>query len=106
MFCLQTPQDYEKENSKATKLLPQLRCENGQKGLNMRLPKCKYCGSDKGYFTNIKGTQDYLCNGEPCGAEIETFIESKLATCYGCGKKVLLSDLLKGKCARMDGEGE
>ena len=35
----------------------------------MTLPKCKYCGSDQGYFTKIK---------------------------------VLLSDLLEGKCCKDD----
>ena len=68
----------------------------------MDLPKCKYCGSYKGYFTKIKCVQDYLCNGEPDGMQIKTADESKYATCYGCGKKVLLSDLLEGKCCKDD----
>ena len=68
----------------------------------MTLPKCKYCGSDEGYFTTIRGVQNYFCNGEPFGMELESFIESKYATCYGCGKKVLLSDLLEGKCCKDD----
>ena len=68
----------------------------------MTLPKCKYCGSDQGYFTKTKGFQDYLCNGQPFGMEIGSFVDSRYATCYGCGKKVLLSDLLKGKCCKDD----
>ena len=65
----------------------------------MTLPKCKYCGSDKGYFTNIIGIQYYLCNGEPDGFKIDK--ESRYATCYNCGKKVLLSDLLERKCCEI-----
>ena len=68
----------------------------------MTLPKCKYCESDEGYFTTIRGVQNYFCNGEPFGMEIKTADESKYATCYGCGKKVLLSDLLEGKCCKDD----
>lgn len=57
---------------------------------------CKHCGSDKGFYTKVIMIQDYNCDGEPIGLE-PCGNETKYATCYSCGKKILLSELQKGE---------
>lgn len=57
---------------------------------------CKHCGSDEGFYTKVTMVQNYNCDGEPIGLE-PYGNETKYATCYSCGKKILLSELRKGE---------
>ena len=47
--------------------------------------KCKYCRSDIGFYTKIKGVQYYDENAEPQGFEVDT--QGVSVYCQNCDKR-------------------
>jgi len=60
------------------------------------MKKCKYCGSDYGVYTKIRGFQDYSFDGEPEGYEIDQLTESKSVYCRKCHKRLGTTKMFEG----------
>ena len=59
--------------------------------------KCKYCGSDIGFYTKIKGVQYYDENAEPQGFEVDT--QGLSVYCQNCDKRTFsISDFFNKEC--------
>ena len=59
---------------------------------------CKKCGSNKGWYANIRGIQYYDNEGDPRGYSLHT--ENKYVRCLGCGYRILISKIQENESSQ------